>query len=242
MDRHSSIISANVFGNSMRAIDLIKDGYKPRSENEIFYSIEYKNGTKEYGFLEKTDEIDDFIKNNFFTGCNGVALIEWDNEWNVVFNEAAILGDISFKMSKGEFDKFHENIGKDVINDKNVIEYHTIVDILKQMYEGDLINIYNNYAMANNYEYIYSTGCIEDYLSSKVAIELVRSGSINLHDRWYTIDGYGKFHSFNTVDSQYSPICIDDIAKYIIDTGDSLESDKLLQTLEEIEEPDFEPV
>ena len=102
------VVNADFFGK-YTFINLSRKN--TRSDDEIFFSIERRDNvghyvpTKEYGYMRKTKEMGDFIKNNFFTGCSSVQFIQWSDCWNVVFDEASIIGGISFQMSFGEFNK-----------------------------------------------------------------------------------------------------------------------------------------
>lgn len=109
VDRDTINITADFFGE-IRFIDLFKD-YTKASEDELFFSIERrdKDGNyipqRECGFITETPEMKEFIHNEFFTGCSGIKFIEWEDEWNVVFPEKTIIGNISLKMSFEEFNK-----------------------------------------------------------------------------------------------------------------------------------------
>ena len=54
--------------------------------------------------------MDNFIKHEFFTGCNGVQFIQWKDCFNVVFDEQSIIGGISFEMSLEEFSKLFPTV------------------------------------------------------------------------------------------------------------------------------------
>ena len=101
-------LKSDFFG-SYRMIDIMKKNNK--EEDELFFSIERRDEygnyipRKEYGYLKKTPEMNQFLHDEFFTGCNRVQFIQWEDKWNVVFDEASIIGGISFKMSFAEFDK-----------------------------------------------------------------------------------------------------------------------------------------
>lgn len=70
-----------------------------------------------------TPKMADFIKNEFFTSCNGIKFIEWENSWNVVFDEAQILGGIHFEISKEEFKTIFPDFTKTLaIEDDKEIE------------------------------------------------------------------------------------------------------------------------
>lgn len=100
------------WGNKIQFVDLFKEKYH-REPNQLFFSIEAldpEKDAKEYhhksianGYITETDEMEKFIKENFFTGCNGLKFIQWDNgQWNVVFNEATILGSTQFRITDAD--------------------------------------------------------------------------------------------------------------------------------------------
>ena len=101
-------LSADFLG-SVRRIDIMKNN--KREENEIFFTIERRDENGEYipqkesGYMTKTEEMQKFIDQSFFTGCDSIKFIQWENEWNVVFDESRILGGVSFRMDFSEFDK-----------------------------------------------------------------------------------------------------------------------------------------
>lgn len=108
-------IKADFFSKKFRFFDMrdSKNSHKAE-ENEIFFCVKRrklpKNGkyyeySYEYGYFHKTPQMEKFIQNNFFTGCSGIQFIQWENCWNVVFDEATILGGISFRMENEEFNK-----------------------------------------------------------------------------------------------------------------------------------------
>ena len=100
-------LTANFFG-SVRKIELSKD---KRENNEIIFSIERRdeNGKyiprKEYGYMTKTEEMHELIDYKFYTGCDRIMFIQWEDEWGVIFDETSIIGGISFRMDFDEFDK-----------------------------------------------------------------------------------------------------------------------------------------
>lgn len=102
-------ITKEFFGMEYRFFDIMKPHEK--GEDEIFFCIERRKEpgpgyyTDKYGYLKKTPEMKKFIAENFLTGCSGINFIQWDNCWNVVFEEKSIMGDISFKMENEEFKK-----------------------------------------------------------------------------------------------------------------------------------------
>lgn len=102
------VVNADFFGK-YTFINLLRKN--TRSDDEVFFSIQRRDAvgqyvpTEEYGYIRKTKEMEDFIKNNFFTGCSSVQFIQWLDCWNVVFDESSIIGGISFRMSFEEFDK-----------------------------------------------------------------------------------------------------------------------------------------
>ena len=113
MDRENkNNLQASSFGE-YRIIDLSRD---KKMGNEIFFSIEPRdeNGRysslKTYGYFKISEEMQTFIDRDFFTGCSGIKFIQWNECWNVVFDEASIIGGISFKMSFEEFDKLFAGI------------------------------------------------------------------------------------------------------------------------------------
>ena len=112
-DHRRRTITADTFGPG-RTFNLLRNKVSEKP-NEIFFSVEYRKGDKNFvggetGYVEKTPELEEFIKNNFFTGCNGVRFIQWTEDWNVVFNEASIIGNVSCQMSNEEFDKFIKSL------------------------------------------------------------------------------------------------------------------------------------
>lgn len=101
-------ITKEFFGMEYRFIDIMKPNKK--EEDEIFFCIERRKDlgiydTHKYGYLKKTPEMKKFIAEKFFTGCSGISFIQWNDCWNVVFEEKSIIGNISFKMENEEFNK-----------------------------------------------------------------------------------------------------------------------------------------
>ena len=107
-DNERPYITADFFG-SCRFINL--SNKNDHTEDDLFFSIERRDADgnyisqKEYGYIRKTKEMKNFIKNEFFTGCSGVKFIQWPDSWNVVFDELSIIGGISYEMSFEEFNK-----------------------------------------------------------------------------------------------------------------------------------------
>lgn len=109
MRTESERLKSDFFGEA-RCIDIHNNSLKNK-DGEIFFSIQRRGGDnkyipqKDYGYLVKTDEMENFIYHQFFTGCDSIQFIQWEHEWNVVFDEKSIIGGVSFRMDFEEFDK-----------------------------------------------------------------------------------------------------------------------------------------
>lgn len=96
-----------------------------------------------------------------------------------------------------------------------------IVDELHNLSDGDIIWLWNNYCEdnrdpdsgVNDIEYI------DDYLCGKTPIEILDSvaSDFNTSDDYFSVDGYGYFYSFSSLESSKSPIDFEELAGWIID-------------------------
>ena len=82
---------------------------------------------------------------------------------------------------------------------KNKRDY--IESFLYNLDESELINIYNEYAIANNYEQIYDNNetFFIDMFGDRVydAVRSAMFGDYSFHADYVTIDGYGNLDGFN---------------------------------------------
>lgn len=111
--------SKTFWGKDIKFVNLLKDKFH-REFNQLFFSIEAidtEKDIKEYhhksiatGYITVTNQMEKFVKENFFTGCNGLKFIQWDNGvWNVVFNEATIIGSVSFRITDKQMKQIFNN-------------------------------------------------------------------------------------------------------------------------------------
>ena len=95
---------------------------------------------------------------------------------------------------------------------------------LEDLKESDLVSLWNEYCYKNNYEPIYlvnelDLNCVLDL--SGDALEIINRikrdfSEFDIDDKYYTIDGYGNFNSYNDPNDE---IDLDDLAEAIDNEG-----------------------
>lgn len=85
----------------------------PQDEkNEIFCSIEMRNGNRQSLWMRRTDAINK-IFNRLFQECRynqHIQFIEWDDRINCRCQDGIYISELNFFMAKEEFEKFRDAI------------------------------------------------------------------------------------------------------------------------------------
>ena len=119
--------------------------------------------------------------------------------------------------------------------------YDRVLDILGGMDTEDLVSIHNEYCDNNKYmdDYIYNMCDFDDMNSGRLPSEVLNDigDNFNINDDYFVCGLYG-FDSFDYADDDGSPVCIEDIAKYIVNNMDDLGNDDIKDLLESEEEDD----
>lgn len=113
---------------------------------------------------------------------------------------------------------------------------------LDQLSTDELVNIYNDYAIANGYEVIHNLDentINELYDNPWQALYDSNHKAFNDNDYFFTYNGYGHMVTFSNEDDENSPISTSDIATWIegdeLFTEYNIEIDNSETLLEEIE-------
>lgn len=117
-----------------------------------------------------------------------------------------------------------------------------VVECLEDMWLEDIVSIWNAYVECNNYydDYIYNMCDLDYELESLTPTEILRKAEgedFKTSDSFFYHTIYG-INSCNNVED--SPICISDLAYYIIDNDDSLGNTDIEDILEEHREEEGE--
>lgn len=96
-----------------------------------------------------------------------------------------------------------------------------IVDVLKELYDYQLISFWNDYCDDNkdSDSAIYNMNeCLDDFLQGKSPTEILDSVAVNFNTNhsYFSIDGNGYYISFDYLDIGGSPINFEELAKYIL--------------------------
>lgn len=106
---HRRFRIGQIFG-SFRLIDLYKNNIKDL--DEVFFTIEYRDKRKEYGYVKLTPAMkyirDTLIQERISSGS--IDFIQWNNDWNVVFNDGLCISSCSCVMSNEDFNSFRNGI------------------------------------------------------------------------------------------------------------------------------------
>jgi len=104
-----------------------------------------------------------------------------------------------------------------------------IIEALEEMLTDELVEVYNEYADNNSYERIYSMGELDDLIQCKTASEIIRECElINLNDDYITFVNNWESFNYNQV---LDYIYIEEIADYIINSGNYFNNDELEEAL-----------
>lgn len=95
-----------------------------------------------------------------------------------------------------------------------------IFDELRNLDKDDIICLWNTYCeeIRDPDSGINSIDDIDDYLCGKTPTEILDSvvADFNTSDYYFSVDGYGYFYSFNSIESNKSPIDFEVLADWII--------------------------
>lgn len=100
------------------------------------------------------------------------------------------------------------------------VQLQQVIEQLNQLADWQLINIYTNYADENRYEDIHdlSQDTINDLFESPWdAITKSNHDGFNENDSYFVFNGYGLMSTFTSLDSDNSPIDIEELAQWIVD-------------------------
>lgn len=114
---------------------------------------------------------------------------------------------------------------------------HRIMDYLNSLEMVDLVQCYNDYAEANNYERIFPLELIDEFESTegRTFSQIVKAGKyINFDDIYFIYTPYG-IESFTYADDKPSPIFVSEIADYIDRNDDDFGYADIREILEENE-------
>lgn len=116
-----------------------------------------------------------------------------------------------------------------------------IKSALEDMDNAEIIAIHNEYCDAANYmdDYIYSMYEFDEIMDGMRPWEIARScyyGDFCPADDYFRFNGYGNLESFVCAQENNSGIYIEDIANYIDQNEDALNSDEIQEILDENEE------
>lgn len=104
-----------------------------------------------------------------------------------------------------------------------------LIEALKERTTEIIINIYNDYAEANRYERIYEMYELDGLEGGKPLSEVLdRLGEdFNIRHNYFTYTDDLELLSFDHYDDTNSPVCLDELAEWII------EEDKTSEYIEE---------
>lgn len=115
-----------------------------------------------------------------------------------------------------------------------------IKEVLKDMTERELFNIYNEYADENCYERFYDMEELDEILGnaepSKIA-SMIYYGDFKPNDDYFMFNWNGNLYSF---DYPSEEISFDDIVDYIIRNDEDFDYDEIREILDEEKEEDKE--
>lgn len=95
-----------------------------------------------------------------------------------------------------------------------------VIEQLKDLADWQLINIYTDYADENRYEDIHdlSQDTINDLFESAWdAVTKSNHDGFNENDSYFVFNGYGLMSSFTSLDSENSPIDVEELAQWVVD-------------------------
>lgn len=112
-----------------------------------------------------------------------------------------------------------------------------VINELNQFATSDLIEIYNECADQNSYERIYDNDelTLDDMFTSHYdAIRASFYGDYNPIHTYFTFNGYGNLQSFEYLDSEHSPIDLEELAQWLINEDKLSDYDIQVTTLDDI--------
>lgn len=114
-----------------------------------------------------------------------------------------------------------------------------VLEMLRDM-DNELIEIHNAYCEKNNSadDKIYSMGMLNEAYYGKDPLDILLdayNGAFNPNDNWFRWNGYGNLESTNRPIDDWIDIDIDDIADYIVENDEDLNSKDIRDLLDEIE-------
>lgn len=115
-----------------------------------------------------------------------------------------------------------------------------IIEVLNDLSDYELIDVHNRYCENNNYmddyiEYMSEIDCMFSGMSATEFLSKIDFDNFDVNNNYFVYTIYGLV-SFDYVDDDNCPICIDEIASYILNNSDDLECSEIADCLEEIEE------
>lgn len=118
-----------------------------------------------------------------------------------------------------------ENVKENIQYEVQNVEYRQLVyelqNRLSNENESELIQLWNDYCdiqkdYDNKIQLINWEELAEQFGVSNL-IQHVISNQVSENDQYYSIDGYGDFNMFSSIDSEQSPMNLKEIAEKIID-------------------------
>lgn len=115
-----------------------------------------------------------------------------------------------------------------------------ITEVLNDLSDYELIDVHNRYCENNNYmddyiDYMSEIDCMFSGMSATELLSKIDFDNFDVNNNYFVYTIYGLV-SFDYVDDDNCPICIDEIASYILNNSDDLDCGEIADCLEEIEE------
>ena len=106
------ILPENTLGKA-KMVNIMKRHAK--GPNEIFFSVEFLDGTKTYGYMEKTQIMTEecLSPKNLIQERKehmSINIIEWNDSMNVVFHDGLFISQVFYRMKKGDFIKWYQTV------------------------------------------------------------------------------------------------------------------------------------
>jgi len=171
-------------GCKLRKIeDITKLHKEDKRAGEVFVSIKKRTEdnkylrSNEYYYMTANDNIRNIDNNMLYTGLSGIEFIQWENVWNVVFEERSIIGSVNRRMSFDEFSALFPdvelNLTKELVKkaegEPSYIKKSDIYNLFdelppftKDFTKDELIKEFKSFVdKANELPRVYSVDCNE---------------------------------------------------------------------------------
>ena len=133
------------------------------------------------------------------------------------------------------YNKGMKREGKPKTGKGNKMIKQKIVDYINSMNDDEVIELHNRYCEAAGYEddRIYSMLDLDELLAGRTPIDILCMsfhGSFNPHHDFFWFNRCGNLESADYLDG--TPVCVGDIADYILSAEDSLGNDEIQEILD----------